>query len=198
MALTAMHRLVRRCRVLTTEVGVLHIGPTLLDRSMSMKTELMPLFEVGGCAAVEGPDHYGESSGGVSALLACMSWAGGASWDGRWAVAVCSHDLVAPAGQSFTSAGSIAMLVGRRTWHQVDSCPQNELTHAWPRPLQNGPMQAATHAASRVKDVGSPSPWPITRVLKRTRTAWLSMASTAPAEVLGSVPCDARAEQTEN
>ena len=45
MALTAMHRLLRRCRVRPAEVGVLPLSPSLLDRSKSMKTELMTLLE---------------------------------------------------------------------------------------------------------------------------------------------------------
>ena len=59
MALTAMHRLLRRCGVRPAEVGVLHLGPSLLDRSKSIKTELMALVEAGDYADLEGVDHYG-------------------------------------------------------------------------------------------------------------------------------------------
>ena len=86
MALTAMHRLLRRCSVRPAEVGVLHLSPTLLDRSKSMKTELMALTEAEAYADVEGVDHYGASSGAASALLSCVSVIQSEAWDaaGGW------------------------------------------------------------------------------------------------------------------
>ena len=44
-ALTACGRLMRRCGVWPAEVGALHVHATLLDRSKSIKTELMTLLE---------------------------------------------------------------------------------------------------------------------------------------------------------
>jgi hypothetical protein len=83
MALTAMHRLMRRCAMQTCEVGTLHVRVAPLDRSKSMKSELMMGLETGECAEAEGVDHYGVSSGSESPLLGCISWAGSPSWDGR-------------------------------------------------------------------------------------------------------------------
>ena len=113
MALTAMHRLLRRCGVRPAEVGVLHLSPSLLDRSKSMKTELMALVEAGDYADLEGVDHYGAPGEGASALLSCIIWAQGDGWDGRWGVVVCSNDQVAPTGLSLSSASAAAVLVGR-------------------------------------------------------------------------------------
>ena len=45
---------VRRCGVQPAEIGVLHLSPSLLDRSKSMKTELMTLLEADGHADAEG------------------------------------------------------------------------------------------------------------------------------------------------
>ena len=83
MALTAMHRLLRLCGVRPAEVGVLHLSPSLLDRSKSMKTELMAMVETDAYADLEGVDHYGASAGGDLALMSCISWAQSESWDGR-------------------------------------------------------------------------------------------------------------------
>jgi len=113
MALTTTHRLLRRCGVRPAEVGVLHLGPSLLDRSKSMKTELMALVEAGDYADLEGVDHYGAPGEGASALLSCISWAQGDGWDGRWGVVVCSNDQVAPIGLPLSSASAAAVLVGR-------------------------------------------------------------------------------------
>ena len=111
MVLTAMRRLLRRCGVRPAEVGVLHLGPTLLDRSKSTKTELMGIMAAGD-ADLEGVDHYGASAGWASALLSCVSWAQGDGWDGRWGVAVCSKDQVAPISLPLSSASAAAALVG--------------------------------------------------------------------------------------
>ena len=114
MALTAVHRLLRRCHVRPEDVGKLQISSaSLLDRSKSMKTELMTLLEQAGGSDAEGTDLYGMSEGGTVAVHDCISWARGGSWDGRWALAVCSD--AAEAG-----ASAVAALVGRGASLSVD------------------------------------------------------------------------------
>ena len=146
MALTVVHRLLRRCSVHTTAVGMLHVGATLLDRSKSMKTELTTLIEAGEVAHTEGVDGF-TSRGGLSVLLSCVSWARSASWDGRWAVAVCSVDcLVPPSGHLLSSAEASALLVGAQ---QVDgnhsdglACPRL-IKRQWMAPLVTGELGKA-------------------------------------------------------
>ena len=94
MALTVVHRLMHRCNVQLSEVGALHVAVSPLDRSKSAKTELMALLKAGNGADTEGVDHCGASRDRLLALLSCNSWAQSDSWDGRWAVAVCSVDNV--------------------------------------------------------------------------------------------------------
>ena len=115
MALTAMYRLLRRCCVRPVEVGVLHLSPSLLDRSKSMKTELMAMVETDAYVDLGGVDHSGASGGAVSVLLSCISWVQSECWDGRWGVAVCSHDQVAPTGLPLSSTSAAAVLVGQGT-----------------------------------------------------------------------------------
>ena len=112
-ALTVMHRLLHRCGARPADVGVLHTSPALLDRSKSLKTELMTLAEAGAYAGLEGVDHYGASERGAPALLSCVFWAQSESWDGRWAVAMCSNDQVTRIGLALLSATVAAVLVGR-------------------------------------------------------------------------------------
>ena len=69
----------RRWGVRSQDVGQLHvISASLLDRSKSMKTELMALIEASGGAVAEGVDALSDTT----ALLGCVSWSQGASWDG--------------------------------------------------------------------------------------------------------------------
>ena len=167
MALTAMHRLLRRCGVRPAEVGVLHLSPSLLDRSKSMKAELMAMVEAGSYADLEGVDHYGASAGGASALLSCVSWAQSEIWDGRWGMAVCSNDLVAPTGLPISSASAAVVLIGRGAPLQMGDAGAHALEQlrlvSWLRmaPLPAGEslqephighaMRATVHAGSRGK-----------------------------------------------
>ena len=127
MALTTMHRLLRRCGVRSAEVGVLHLGPTLLDRSKSTKTELVALMEASNYTDLEGVNHNSASAGGESALLSCVSWAQGDGWDGHWGVVVCSNDQVAPIGLRLPSASAAAALVGRGAPLRVGDARANVL-----------------------------------------------------------------------
>ncbi|KAL3902564.1 MAG: hypothetical protein SGPRY_012013, partial [Prymnesium sp.] len=89
MGLTAIRQLFLQCNVQSSEVGhVQAISHSLLDRSKSLKSVVMSQFEMEGVVDVEGVDMSG--SKGTEALLSCMRWMEGSSWDGRWAVALCS------------------------------------------------------------------------------------------------------------
>jgi 3-hydroxy-3-methylglutaryl CoA synthase len=128
MALTAIHRLMRR-GVRLADIGALHIASSAVDRSKSMKTELMSLIEAVGNADLEGVDHYGASTGASSALMSCISCAQGGAWDGRWTVAVCSNDETAPIGRPLSSAFGAAALVGRGSPMEVGTAQRLEHTH---------------------------------------------------------------------
>ena len=71
------------------------------------------MLEAGAYADPEGVDDCGASAGMASAWLSCVSWAQSQNWDGRWAVALCSDDQVAPIGYPLSSACAAAVLVGR-------------------------------------------------------------------------------------
>ena len=106
MALTALNGLLQRCCVRSAEVGHLQLSSTsLLDRSKSMKAELMALLEGGGGSAAEGVDAYS----GAAALVGCVGWtAEGGGWDGRWTVAVCCESAASNAMDTV----AMAFLIG--------------------------------------------------------------------------------------
>ena len=86
MALTAVHRLVRSAGVDTEAIGKVQIGAdSLLDRSKSLKSQMMPFFESRGSSDVEGVDHYLSNT---SAMLDCVEWVRNERWDGRWAIGI--------------------------------------------------------------------------------------------------------------
>ena len=86
---------------------------SLLDRSKSIKSHLMALFEPHGCTNIEGVDNYHACYGGTAALFTCTNWVESSAWDGRWAIVVSTDVSDAPKQYPFMNgAAAVAMLVG--------------------------------------------------------------------------------------
>ena len=115
MALTVVRRLSSRCGISLETVGQLCVGSTsLLDRSKSLKTELMALWEAGAIADVEGVSELTFcDADGLTVLQSCIDWVQSASWDGRLAVGVCADASNGPSGNRLSEgASAVALLVG--------------------------------------------------------------------------------------
>ena len=114
IALTVTSRLMYKYNVKFEEVGMLYVGSeSLIDRSKSIKSNLMMLWNEHNCFDVEGTDTYNACYGGTAALLNCTNWTTSQAWDGRWAIA-CATDIAdSPEGYRFmTGCSTVAMLVG--------------------------------------------------------------------------------------
>ena len=142
MALTVVMRLLRRASVDPRHVGMLQVGSqSLMDRSKSLKSELMALFEAEGdldekaaSCNVEGVDNYHAANGGaLAALLNCIQWSESPQWDGRWAVAVCcdvgsgSHAN----GRFDGGAAATAVLVGPSAPARLEHVRSVVFAHDW-------------------------------------------------------------------
>jgi len=65
-------------------LGRLEVGTeTIIDKSKSVKSVLMTLFEDSGNFDVEGVDTTNACYGGTSALFNAVSWVESSAWDGR-------------------------------------------------------------------------------------------------------------------
>jgi hydroxymethylglutaryl-CoA synthase len=65
-------------------IGRLDVGTeTIIDKSKSVKTVLMQLFEESGNHDVEGVDNINACYGGTAALFNALSWIESSSWDGK-------------------------------------------------------------------------------------------------------------------
>jgi len=116
LCLTAVERLMRKTPNLTyADVGRLEVGTeTLIDKSKSVKSVLMKLFEGSGNTDVEGVDSTNACYGGTAALFNCVSWVESSYWDGRYAVAVAADIAIYSTGAARPTggAGAVAMLIG--------------------------------------------------------------------------------------
>ncbi|KAL1524553.1 hypothetical protein AB1Y20_019445 [Prymnesium parvum] len=119
IAMSAIRKLFYRCCVDPQEIGALYAGTSMiLDRSKSMKTDLMALlcppnpsnYDNREKADVEGVDIYGNDS--TAALLAGIRRMQSRSWDGRWALVVTSDILDWPATHPLPNAVAVAALIG--------------------------------------------------------------------------------------
>jgi hydroxymethylglutaryl-CoA synthase len=114
IALTVVSSLIRKYNIDPRSIGRLEVGTeTILDKSKSVKSVLMQLFEEYD-TNIEGVDTYNACYGGTNALFNTLNWIDSYAWDGRDAIVVCG-DIAAynnkrarPSG----GAGCVAMLIG--------------------------------------------------------------------------------------
>ena len=84
ICLTAVQRLFEQTGVCPSQVGFLMVGTeTIIDKSKSVKTTLMQLFEQSGNNEVEGLDTTNACYGGTAALFHAINWIESSSWDGE-------------------------------------------------------------------------------------------------------------------
>ncbi|XP_014674710.1 PREDICTED: hydroxymethylglutaryl-CoA synthase 1-like isoform X2 [Priapulus caudatus] len=115
LCLTVLQRLVERNNLSYDMIGRLEVGTeTVIDKSKSVKTVLMQLFESSGNCSVEGIDTTNACYGGTAALFNALNWVESSSWDGRYAVAIAGDIAVYATGNARCTggAGAVAMLVG--------------------------------------------------------------------------------------
>lgn len=115
LCLTVVHKLLERYDVKFAEIGRLEVGTeTIVDKSKSVKSVLMQLFEPYGVADLEGIDTTNACYGGTAALFNAISWIESSYWDGRYALVVAGDIAVYAEGSARPTggAGAVAMLIG--------------------------------------------------------------------------------------
>jgi hydroxymethylglutaryl-CoA synthase len=87
---------------------------TMLDKSKSVKSVLMQLFQKSGNFNVEGVDSYNACYGGTNALFNSVNWVESSAWDGRDAIVIAGDIALYKKGNARPTggAGCVAMLVG--------------------------------------------------------------------------------------
>lgn len=115
LCLTVVQKLMERHGLSYDCIGRLEVGTeTIIDKSKSVKTVLMQLFEESGNTDVEGIDTTNACYGGTAALFNAVNWVESSSWDGRYALVVAGDIAVYATGNARPTggAGAVAMLVG--------------------------------------------------------------------------------------
>ncbi|KAK6935320.1 Hydroxymethylglutaryl-coenzyme A synthase, C-terminal domain [Dillenia turbinata] len=115
MSLTVVNSLLKKYGIDPKLIGRLEVGSeTVIDKSKSIKTFLMQIFEKSGNTDIEGVDSSNACYGGTAALLNCVNWVESSSWDGRYGLVVCTDSAVYAEGPARPTGGaaSIALLIG--------------------------------------------------------------------------------------
>eukprot|EP01018_Ginkgo_biloba_P040878 Gb_10410 [translate_table: standard] len=115
MSLTAVSSLLEKYGVDPKEIGRLEVGSeTVIDKSKSIKTWLMQIFDECGNSDIEGVDSTNACYGGTAALFNCVNWVESSCWDGRYGLVVSTDSAVYAEGSARPTggAGAVAMLIG--------------------------------------------------------------------------------------
>ena len=115
ICLTVLNNLMENYGIEPREIGRLDVGTeTLIDKSKSIKSMLMRLFEESGNTDVEGVDNVNACFGGTAALFNAINWIESSYWDGRFACVVMGDIAVYEKGNARPTggAGAVALLVG--------------------------------------------------------------------------------------
>jgi len=115
LCLTAVRNLMEKQNIGYDRIGRLEVGTeTILDKSKSVKTVIMQLFEESGNTDIEGVDSTNACYGGTAALFNAVSWLESSAWDGRLALVVAGDIAVYASGAARPTggAGAVAILLG--------------------------------------------------------------------------------------
>lgn len=115
LCLTVVSNLLERNAIPHSKIGRLEVGTeTIIDKSKSVKSVLMQLFEPHGVTDIEGIDTTNACYGGTSALFNAINWIESSNWDGRLALVVCADIAVYAQGSARPTggAGAVALLIG--------------------------------------------------------------------------------------
>ncbi|TDL16820.1 hydroxymethylglutaryl-CoA synthase [Rickenella mellea] len=114
-ALTTVSNLLRKYNIDPRSIGRLDVGTeTIIDKSKSVKTTLMDLFEESGNSDIEGIDSKNACYGSTAALFNAINWIESSSWDGRNAIVFAGDIAIYAEGPArpVGGAGACAMLIG--------------------------------------------------------------------------------------
>lgn len=134
IALTVTKRLLDESGISLKDIGYLEVGTeTILDKSKSVKTVLMELFESSGNTDIEGVDTTNACYGGTAALFHAIDHCSTPHWDGRLAVVVTADIAVYDKGNARPTGGcgAVAMLIGPNAPLVFDSFRATHMTHTY-------------------------------------------------------------------
>ena len=115
ICLTVLDMIIKKNNIQLSDIGRIEVGTeTFIDKSKSIKTNLMDIFANSNCD-IEGVTVSNACYGGTSALLNAFNWLYSSYYDGRYAIVICGDIAVYSKGPARPTggAGAIAILLGK-------------------------------------------------------------------------------------
>ncbi|KAF5274035.1 hypothetical protein FQR65_LT04433 [Abscondita terminalis] len=115
LCLTVVQNLIERFNLKYSDIGRIDVGTeTIIDKSKSVKSVLMQLFEPHGVTDLEGLDTTNACYGGTAALFNAIAWIESSEWNNRYAIVVAADIAIYAEGNARPTggAGAVAMLIG--------------------------------------------------------------------------------------
>ena len=112
---TAVNGLLEKYNIDPKSIGRIDVGTeTIIDKSKSVKTNIMDLFAESGNFDIEGVDSKNACYGSTAALFNAVNWIESNSWDGRNAIVVAGDIAIYAEGAARPAggAGACAILIG--------------------------------------------------------------------------------------
>ena len=134
MALSATSRLLATYNISHRDVGRLEVGTeSPIDKSKSVKTTVMSLFNEQGVHDVEGIDTISACYGGTQALFNTLAWMDSPAYDGRYGIVLAGDIAVYPSGPARPTGGGgmVAMLLGPDAPLTFDPVRYTYMEHAY-------------------------------------------------------------------
>lgn len=134
ISLTVTKKLIDQSGVSLKDIGYLEVGTeTILDKSKSVKTVLMELFESSGNTDIEGVDTTNACYGGTAALFHAIDHCSSPHWDGRLAIVVAADIAVYDKGNARPTGGcgAVAILIGPNAPLVFDPFRATHMTHTY-------------------------------------------------------------------
>lgn len=137
MALTVVNNLLTTYNIDKSTIGRLEVGTeTLLDKSKSIKSVLMQLFQDDDTTTngdIEGVDTINACYGGTNALFNAVNWIQSQAWDGRDAIVVCGDIAIYEKGPARPTggAGMVAMWIGPNAPLVMDPVRASYMEHVY-------------------------------------------------------------------
>jgi len=145
LALTVVSNLMKKSGLSYSDIGRLTVSSeTIIEKSKSIKTVLMQLFEESGNHDVEGCDYLNACYGGTAAFFDAVNYIKSDEWDGRRAIVV-AVDIAeyAPGPARPTGgAGAVAMLIGPDPVISLERGRTNFMKHVYDfyKPYMSSPF----------------------------------------------------------
>ena len=153
LCMTVLDRLIKKNNISLNQISRIEVGTeTLIDKSKSVKTNLMDLFKETNNNDIEGITVINACYGGISALLNTFNWMFSKFYDNKYAIVICGDVASYGKGPARPTGGcgTIGVLLGRGGSLMIENIRASFMKNAYdfykPNPVSEYPTVDGHHS----------------------------------------------------